>query len=137
EYRYRFGGDLRGRRRYQLCHQRPADREKPARIEPARSAAPLRPRLHLRVANFQNRERRAGPSAGRLAGKRHQYVRRRQSGNRGAGYDLNGDGIAGDRPWLTNLSVFGKSFDNARVNPSTGRQYSTDAIPTSAFFPTA
>ncbi len=51
------------------------------------------------------------------------------------GYDLNGDGIAGDRPWLTDLSVFGKSFDNARVNPATGNQYSMDAIPASAFYP--
>ena len=52
------------------------------------------------------------------------------------GYDLNGDGIAGDRPWLTNLSVFGKSFDNARINPATGQHDSQDAIPASAFFPT-
>jgi hypothetical protein len=51
------------------------------------------------------------------------------------GYDLNGDGIAGDRPWLTDLSAQGKSFDNARVNPATGRQYSMDKIPASAFFP--
>ncbi len=53
------------------------------------------------------------------------------------GYDLNGDGIAGDRPWLANLAVFGKSFDNARINPATGHQFSQDAIPASAFFPTA
>jgi len=53
------------------------------------------------------------------------------------GYDLNADGIAGDRPWLADPSVFGKSFDNARVNPATGHQYSMDAIPASAFFPTA
>jgi hypothetical protein len=51
------------------------------------------------------------------------------------GYDLNGDGIAGDRPWLTDLSVFGKSFDNARINPATGLEYSMTKIPTSAFFP--
>jgi hypothetical protein len=51
------------------------------------------------------------------------------------GYDLNGDGIAGDRPWLADPSVFGKSFDNARINPATGHQYSQDAIPASAFFP--
>jgi hypothetical protein len=53
------------------------------------------------------------------------------------GYDLNGDGIAGDRPWLTDLSALGKSFDNARINPATGHQYSMDGIPSSAFFPTA
>ena len=53
------------------------------------------------------------------------------------GYDLNGDGIGGDRPWLTDPSVFGKSFDNARINPATGRQFSQDAIPASAFFPDA
>ena len=52
------------------------------------------------------------------------------------GYDLNADGIAGDRPWLADPSAFGKSFDNARVNPATGHQYSMDAIPASAFFPT-
>jgi len=51
------------------------------------------------------------------------------------GYDLNGDGIAGDRPWLTNLSVFGKSFDNARINPATGLEYTMNEIPASAFFP--
>jgi hypothetical protein len=51
------------------------------------------------------------------------------------GYDLNGDGIAGDRPWLTDLAVFGKSFDNARINPATGVQYSMGTIPASAFYP--
>src|SRR5260370_3471925 len=50
-------------------------------------------------------------------------------------YALNGDGIGADRPWLSDLSVFGKSFDNARINPATGHQYSVDAIPASAFFP--
>lgn len=53
------------------------------------------------------------------------------------GYDLNGDGIAGDRPWLNDPTVYGKSFDNARINPATGRQYSMDAIPSAAFTPTA
>ena len=53
------------------------------------------------------------------------------------GYDLNGDGIGGDRPWLTDPSAFGKSFDNARINPVTGHQFSQDAIPASAFFPDA
>ena len=53
------------------------------------------------------------------------------------GYDLNGDGIGGDRPWLADPSVFGKSFDNARINPANGHQYSQDAIPASAFLPTA
>ena len=53
------------------------------------------------------------------------------------GYDLNGDGIAGDRPWLTDLSVLGKSFDNARINQATGHQYSMESIPATAFYPTA
>lgn len=51
------------------------------------------------------------------------------------GYDLNGDGIGGDRPWLADPSAHGRSFDNARLNPATGRQHSMDAIPPSAFFP--
>ncbi|HYP07477.1 MAG TPA: carboxypeptidase regulatory-like domain-containing protein [Bryobacteraceae bacterium] len=53
------------------------------------------------------------------------------------GYDLNADGIGGDRPYLVDPSVLFRSMDNARVNPATGRQYSMDQVPTSAFFPNA
>ncbi|MGH9657432.1 MAG: hypothetical protein ACRD96_02750, partial [Bryobacteraceae bacterium] len=51
------------------------------------------------------------------------------------GYDLNGDGIGSDRPFLANPAFHGASFDNARINPATGRQFSMDAVPTEAFFP--
>jgi len=70
-----------------------------------------------------------------VADQRHRDIRRRQSGNVVLGYDLNGDGIGGDQPWLTNPAVYGKSFDNARTNPATGNQYSMDNIPAHAFFP--
>jgi hypothetical protein len=53
------------------------------------------------------------------------------------GYDLNADGIGADRPYLTDPSVLFRSMDNARINPATGRQYSMDQVPTSAFFPNA
>jgi hypothetical protein len=51
------------------------------------------------------------------------------------GYDLNGDGIGGDRPWLADPSFHGESIDNARLNPATGLQYAQTQVPTSAFFP--
>ena len=53
-----------------------------------------------------------------------------------AGYDLNADGLANDRPILIDQTLFGKSIDNARVNPATGRQYSEEAFPLTGFFPT-
>jgi hypothetical protein len=53
------------------------------------------------------------------------------------GYDMNADGIGGDRPFLIDPSVLGRSMDNARINPATGRQYAMDQVPTSAFFPNA
>lgn len=53
------------------------------------------------------------------------------------GYDLNADGIGADRPYLVDPSVLFRSMDNARVDPATGRQYSMDQVPTSAFFPNA
>lgn len=53
------------------------------------------------------------------------------------GYDLNGDGIGADRPYLSDPSVLFRSIDNARVNPATGRQFAMDQVPTSAFFPDA
>ncbi|HYI92909.1 MAG TPA: hypothetical protein VEX68_05155 [Bryobacteraceae bacterium] len=53
------------------------------------------------------------------------------------GYDMNADGIGGDRPYLADPSVLFRSMDNARVNPETGRQFSMDQVSTSAFFPNA
>jgi hypothetical protein len=53
------------------------------------------------------------------------------------GYDLNGDSIGGDRPFLINPSVLGQSIDNARIDPSTGRQYSQANVPITAFGPSA
>jgi hypothetical protein len=53
-----------------------------------------------------------------------------------AGYDLNADGVSADRPILLDQSVFGRSVDNARTDPATGKQISTLQLPLSAFFPT-
>jgi hypothetical protein len=52
-----------------------------------------------------------------------------------AGYDYNGDGNANDRPILRDLSAFGRSVDNGRVNPATGRQFSLDQLPVTLFTP--
>jgi outer membrane receptor protein involved in Fe transport len=53
------------------------------------------------------------------------------------GYDLNGDGIGGDRPYLIDPSILGRSIDNARVDPATGLQYGQEKLPLAAFSPTA
>jgi hypothetical protein len=53
------------------------------------------------------------------------------------GYDLNGDGIGGDRPFIVDPSILGRSVDNARIDPKTGLQYAQEALPLSAFLPTA
>jgi hypothetical protein len=53
------------------------------------------------------------------------------------GYDLNGDGIGGDRPFLNDPSVLGRSVSNARIDPTTGVQFAQEALPLSAFSPTA
>jgi hypothetical protein len=53
------------------------------------------------------------------------------------GYDMNGDGIGGDRPFLLDPGILGRSVDNARIDPSTGRQYAQAVLPLSAFSPTA
>jgi len=53
------------------------------------------------------------------------------------GYDLNGDGIGGDRPFLRDPSVLGRSVDNGRVDPATGKKFSTEQLPISAFYPDA
>jgi hypothetical protein len=53
------------------------------------------------------------------------------------GYDLNGDGVNNDRPFLLDPSILGKSVDNGRVDPATGLKYSQGQLPVSAFWPTA
>ncbi len=53
------------------------------------------------------------------------------------GYDLNGDGIGGDRPFLVNDGLLSRSVDNGRVNPATGKKYSVEQLNVAAFFPTA
>jgi hypothetical protein len=51
-----------------------------------------------------------------------------------AGYDINGDGLSGDRPQLANLALLGTSVDNGRRN-SSGVQISTLQLPGNAFIP--
>jgi outer membrane receptor protein involved in Fe transport len=53
------------------------------------------------------------------------------------GYDLNGDGIGGDRPFIVDPSILGRSIDNARVDPATGLQFGQEKLPLAAFSPTA
>jgi hypothetical protein len=53
-----------------------------------------------------------------------------------AGYDYNADGVNADRPILLDASIFGRSVDNGRTDPTTGRQISVDQLPLAAFFPT-
>ncbi len=53
------------------------------------------------------------------------------------GYDLNGDSIGGDRPFLLDPKVLGQSIDNARIDPSTGRQFGQANVPITAFGPGA
>ncbi|MBI1766679.1 MAG: TonB-dependent receptor [Acidobacteria bacterium] len=50
------------------------------------------------------------------------------------GYDANGDGLAGDRPRVADLSVLGRSVDNGRRNAQ-GVQISTLQLPGTAFIP--
>lgn len=50
------------------------------------------------------------------------------------GYDANGDGLAGDRPRIADLSVLGTSVDNGRRNEQ-GVQISTLQLPGNAFIP--
>jgi Carboxypeptidase regulatory-like domain/TonB-dependent Receptor Plug Domain len=57
-----------------------------------------------------------------------------------AGYDLNADGIAatsGDRPDLLDTSILGRSIDNGRIDPATGKQISILRLPGSAFAPSS
>ncbi len=53
------------------------------------------------------------------------------------GYDLNGDGVVNDRPFLLDTSILGRSVDNGRVNPATGLKYSQGQLPATAFWPDA
>jgi hypothetical protein len=53
-----------------------------------------------------------------------------------AGYDVNADGVLNDRPILLDGSLYGRSIDNPRTNPATGRQFSEDALPLAGFYPT-
>ena len=52
-----------------------------------------------------------------------------------AGYDYNADGLANDRPVVLDPSVLGRSVDNGRLNPATGRTFSVDQLPVTAFAP--
>jgi hypothetical protein len=52
-----------------------------------------------------------------------------------AGYDLNTNGISGDRPDLLDTSILGRSIDDGHLDPTTGKQISTLQLPASAFSP--
>lgn len=54
-----------------------------------------------------------------------------------AGYDVNGDGLAGDRPRLADLSLLGVSVDNGRQRPggSAVSTISETQLPGSSFIP--
>jgi hypothetical protein len=53
------------------------------------------------------------------------------------GYDLNGDSIGGDRPFLLDPKVLGGSIDNARIDATTGRQFSQANVRITSFSPGA
>lgn len=46
-----------------------------------------------------------------------------------AGYDVNADAVLNDRPVLLNAALFGRSIDNGRQDPSTGRIISELQLP--------
>lgn len=52
-----------------------------------------------------------------------------------AGYDYNADGIGFDRPVVLDTKLLGRSVDNPRINPATGRQFSQEQLPGEAFAP--
>jgi hypothetical protein len=54
-----------------------------------------------------------------------------------AGVDLNADGWSNDRPILLDQSLFGRSVDNGRIDPTTGLPYSAAQLPMEAFAPNA
>lgn len=51
-----------------------------------------------------------------------------------AGYDVNADGVANDRPILLDSSIYGRSVDDGRQDAS-GNYIATQQLPASAFFP--
>jgi hypothetical protein len=51
-----------------------------------------------------------------------------------AGYDVNGDGLSGDRPRLADLSLLGRSVDNGRRRAD-GVQISQTQLPATGFVP--
>lgn|GEM_PF-4145379 len=53
-----------------------------------------------------------------------------------AGYDVNANGVADDRPILLNQALYEASVDNGRANPATGQAYSSGQLPLSGFFST-
>ncbi|MBI5084554.1 MAG: TonB-dependent receptor [Acidobacteria bacterium] len=53
-----------------------------------------------------------------------------------SGYDTNADGLANDRPILLDQSLYGRTVDGGRVDPSTGQQISVGQLPISGFFAT-
>ncbi|MBI4877064.1 MAG: TonB-dependent receptor [Acidobacteria bacterium] len=53
-----------------------------------------------------------------------------------AGNDLNADGTNNDRPILLDQSLFGRSVDNPRPDPATGKQIAVGQLPLGGFFPT-
>lgn len=54
-----------------------------------------------------------------------------------AGYDINGDGLSGDRPRVKDLSLLGRSVDNGRQIPGGGasNSISQNQLPGHAFIP--
>jgi hypothetical protein len=54
-----------------------------------------------------------------------------------AGYDVNADGVGGDRPDILDPSILGRSIDNPRVDPATVLQVAQSQLPGAAFSPNA
>ena len=52
-----------------------------------------------------------------------------------AGYDYNADAVSNDRPILVDPSLYGRSVDNGRTDPATGRQISVLQLPITGFYP--
>ena len=52
-----------------------------------------------------------------------------------SGYDVNADGVGGDRPDILDASILGRSVDDPRLLPGTTQQMAQGQLPASAFFP--
>ncbi len=52
-----------------------------------------------------------------------------------AGYDVNADGVPNDRPILLDPSLFGRSVDDGRQDPTSGRVISELQLPSAGFYP--